>query len=85
MSTPVADRLAQEAQTILEKRIADNQLNLPPPPSVVMKAMAMLRDPSFSAKDASSLIECDSIIAVCVLWAANLVQHSSGEKARSLP
>jgi hypothetical protein len=34
MSTPVADRLAQEAQNILEKRIADNQLNLPPPPAV---------------------------------------------------
>ena len=39
MSSIVADRLAQEAQTILEKRIADNSLNLPPPPTVVMKVM----------------------------------------------
>jgi putative nucleotidyltransferase with HDIG domain len=85
MSTPVADRLAQEAQTILEKRIADNQLNLPPPPAVVMKAMALMRDPSFSVKDVSSLIERDTVIAARVLRAANLVQHSSGEKARSLP
>lgn len=85
MSTPVADRLAQEAQTILEKRIADNQLALPPPPAVVMKAMALLRDPSFSPKDASSLIERDVVIAARVLRAAGQVQNASGEKPRSLP
>ncbi|MFZ5442981.1 MAG: HDOD domain-containing protein [Myxococcota bacterium] len=85
MSTPVADRLAQEAQTILEKRIADNQLALPPPPSVVMKAMALLRDPSFSPKDASSLIERDVVIAARVLRAAGQVQNNGGEKPRSLP
>ncbi len=85
MSTPVADRLAQEAQTILEKRIADNQLNLPPPPAMVMKAMALLRDPSFSPKDAASLIERDAVIAARVLRAANAVQHGGTERARSLP
>lgn len=85
MSNPVADRLTQEAQTILEKRIADNQLNLPPPPAVVMKAMAMLRDPNFTPKDASSLVERDAVMAARVLRAANAVQHSGMEKARSLP
>jgi putative nucleotidyltransferase with HDIG domain len=85
MGTPVADRLAQEAQTILEKRIADNQLNLPPPATVVMKAMALLRDPSFSAKDASSLIERDVVLAARVLRAASQVQSAGGEKPRSLP
>jgi putative nucleotidyltransferase with HDIG domain len=85
MSTPVADRLAQEAQTILEKRIADNQLNLPPPPTVVMKTMALLRDPGFTAKDASALIERDAVIAARVLRAANSVQHGGMERARSLP
>ncbi len=84
MSTPVADRLAQEAQTILEKRIADNQLNLPPPPAVVMKAMALLREPNPSPKDTASLIERDATVAARVLRAANLVQGNS-EKARSLP
>lgn len=85
MSNPVADRLTQEAQTILEKRIADNQLNLPPPPAVVMKAMAMLRDPNFTPKDASALVERDAVMAARVLRAANAVQHSGMEKARSLP
>ena len=85
MSSPVADRLAQEAQTILEKRIAENQLNLPPPPSVVMKAMALLRDPGFTAKDAASLIERDAVVAARVLRAANSVQHGGMERARSLP
>ncbi len=85
MSSPVADRLAQEAQNILEKRIAENQLNLPPPPSVVMKAMALLRDPGFTAKDAASLIERDAVVAARVLRAANSVQHAGMERARSLP
>lgn len=85
MGSPVADRLAQEVQGILEKRIADNSLNLPPPPTVVMKTMALLRDPSFSPRDASSLIERDAVLAARVLRAANMVQAGGSEKARSLP
>ena len=85
MSSPVADRLSQEAQTILEKRISDNSLNLPPPPTVVMKAMALLRDPNFTTKDAASLIERDAVVAARVLRAANSVQHGGAEQARSLP
>jgi HD-like signal output (HDOD) protein len=84
MSNPVADRLAQEAQTILEKRIAENQLNLPTPPGVVMKTMALLRDPSFTPKDAASLIERDAALAARILRAANAVPGNM-EKARSLP
>ena len=52
----VAEKLSQEVQTILEKRISENQLTLPPPPSVVMKTMALLRDPNFTPKDASPFI-----------------------------
>lgn len=81
----VADRLSQEALTILEKRIAENQLNLPPPPSVATKTMSVLRDPGFSPKDASSLIERDSVIAARVVRAANQVQNGSTDRARSLP
>ena len=85
MSTQVADRLSQEAQNILEKRIAENQLNLPPPPNVATKTMSVLRDPSFSPKDASSLIERDSVIAARVVRAANALQNGSNDRARSLP
>jgi putative nucleotidyltransferase with HDIG domain len=85
MSTPVAERLAQESQLILEKRIADNQLNLPPPPAVVMKVMALLRDPNFSAKDVATIVERDAVIAARILRAANMVQGANAEKARSLP
>lgn len=81
----MAEKLSQEVQTILEKRISENQLTLPPPPSVVMKTMALLRDPNFTPKDASPIIERDTIIAARVLRAANSVQHGSMERAKSLP
>lgn len=81
----LAEKLSQEVQTILEKRISENQLNLPPPPSVVMKTMALLRDPNFTPKDASPIIERDTVIAARVLRAANSVQHGSMERAKSLP
>jgi len=81
----LAEKLSQEVQTILEKRISENQLTLPPPPSVVMKTMALLRDPNFTPKDASPIIERDTIIAARVLRAANSVQHGSMERAKSLP
>lgn len=81
----VAEKLSQEVQTILEKRINENQLTLPPPPAVVMKTMALLRDPNFSPKDASPIIERDTVLAARVLRAANSVQHGSMERAKSLP
>jgi len=81
----VAEKLSQEVQTILEKRINENQLTLPPPPSVVMKTMALLRDPNFSPKEASPVIERDTVLAARVLRAANSVQHGGMERAKSLP
>jgi putative nucleotidyltransferase with HDIG domain len=81
----VAERLAAEAKTILEKRIGDNSLPLPPPPTVVMKTMSLLRDPNFSPRDAAPIIERDSVLAVRVMRAANSVQHGGMERAKSLP
>ncbi len=81
----VAEKLATEVETILQKRIADNNLTLPPPPSVVMKMMALLRDPNFSPKEAAPIIERDSVLAARVLRAANSVQHGGMERAKSLP
>lgn len=81
----VAEKLAEQVQSILEKRLTENQLTLPPPPSVVMKTMALLRDPNFTPKDATPLIERDSVLAARVLRAANSVQHGGMERAKSLP
>jgi putative nucleotidyltransferase with HDIG domain len=81
----VAEKLSEQVQSILEKRINENQLTLPPPPSVVMKTMALLRDPNFSPKDASPIIERDSVLAARVVRAANSVQHGAMERAKSLP
>lgn len=81
----VAEKLSQEVQVILEKRINENQLTLPPPPAVVMKTMALLRDPNFTPKDASPIIERDTVLAARVLRAANSVQHGGMERAKSLP
>lgn len=81
----VAEKLALEVETILQKRIADNTLVLPPPPSVVMKMMALLRDPNFSPKEAAPIIERDSVLAARVLRAANSVQHGGMDRAKSLP
>lgn len=81
----VADKLAKEVETILQKRIAENTLVLPPPPGVVMKTMALLRDPNFSPKEAAPIIERDSVLAARVLRAANSVAHGGMERAKSLP
>jgi putative nucleotidyltransferase with HDIG domain len=81
----VAEKLSEQVQSILEKRLSENQLTLPPPPSVVMKTMALLRDPNFTPKDATPLIERDSVLAARVLRAANSVQHGGMERAKSLP
>lgn len=84
MSSAVADRLSEQALGILEKRIAENQLNLPPPSAVAMKTMTVLRDPAFNPKDVSSLIERDAVVAARVMRAANLVQNGGSERARSV-
>jgi putative nucleotidyltransferase with HDIG domain len=81
----VAEKLGEQVQAILSKKIADNTLVLPPPPAVVMKVLALVRDPSFSPKDASPLVERDTVLAARVLRAANSVQHGAMERAKSLP
>ena len=81
----VAEKLSEQVQAILEKRLNENQLTLPAPPTVVMKTMALLRDPNFTPKDATPLIERDTVLAARVLRAANSVQHGGMERAKSLP
>ena len=62
----VAEKLSEQVQLILEKRLNENTLTLPAPPTVVMKTMALLRDPNFTPKDASPVIERDSVLAARV-------------------
>jgi putative nucleotidyltransferase with HDIG domain len=80
-----AEKLSEQVKAILEKRIADNTLVLPPPPAVVMKTLALVRDPNFSPKEAAPLIERDTVLAARILRAANSVQHGGMERAKSLP
>jgi putative nucleotidyltransferase with HDIG domain len=81
----VAEKLGEQVHAILSKKIADNTLILPAPPSVVTKVLQLVRDPSFSPKDATPLVERDTVLAARVLRAANSVQHGGMERARNLP
>lgn len=81
----VADRLADEVLQILQKRINENKLVLPPSAAVITRVMQLVRDPSFTAKEASPLFERDTVLAARVIRAANAVPSSGMDPAKSLP
>jgi putative nucleotidyltransferase with HDIG domain len=81
----VADKLGEQVQTILSKKIEENSLVLPAPPTVVTRVLQLVGDASFSPGDATPLVERDSVIAARVLRAANSVEQTGVERVRTLP
>ncbi|MCA2977018.1 MAG: HDOD domain-containing protein, partial [Myxococcaceae bacterium] len=80
----LAEKLGEQVQAILSRKIADNTLVLPSPPVVVTKILELVRDPAFSPKDATPLMERDTTLAARVLRAANSVEHGGMERASTL-
>jgi putative nucleotidyltransferase with HDIG domain len=81
----VAEKLSEQVQTILSKKIEENSLVLPAPPTVVTRALQLVGDASFTASDATPLVERDSVIAAWVLRAANSVEQAGVGLVRTLP
>ncbi|MDP1920300.1 MAG: HDOD domain-containing protein [Myxococcales bacterium] len=81
----VAEKLSEQVQTILSKKIEENSLVLPAPPTVVTRVLQLVGDASFSPKDATPLVERDSVIAARVLRAANSVDQAGVDRVRTLP
>jgi putative nucleotidyltransferase with HDIG domain len=80
-----ADRLALQAQAILEKRIAEDALTLPTSGPMASKLATLLRDATFSTKDAATLIERDAIMAARVMRAANAGKKRASTRVKNLP
>jgi putative nucleotidyltransferase with HDIG domain len=69
--TSSADRLAEQLQRIITKRIEDDSLVLPMLPLVATKCLEVLKNPNFSLKDLAAVIEKDPIVTVQLLRLVN--------------
>jgi len=66
-----SERLADQLEKIIEKRIEEDNLVLPALPAVAAKCLEILKSPDFSIKEAAALIEKDPILAVQVIKLVN--------------
>jgi putative nucleotidyltransferase with HDIG domain len=65
------ERLGQQLEAIVTRRIASDQLVLPPFPVVASKCLNLLRLPDFDLPEAALIIETDPILAARLLRLAN--------------
>ncbi len=73
-----SERLAQELQAILLKKIQADQLVLPTLPPVATKALEVLRDQDAGPKEAAAVVEKDPVLAARVLRAATSAAFAAG-------
>jgi putative nucleotidyltransferase with HDIG domain len=66
-----AERLAEQLQRIITKRIEEDSLVLPMLPLVATKCLEVLKNPNFSLKDLAAVIEKDPIVTVQLLRFVN--------------
>ncbi len=64
-------RLGDQLEAIVSRRIAADQLVLPLLPAAAVKCLGLLKDPNFSLRDASALIETDPILAARLVRLSN--------------
>ena len=65
------------------KKIAADQLVLPSLPATALKCLNLLKNPDFSLKEASALIERDPILTAQILKLANSAGMASRDPAQS--
>jgi putative nucleotidyltransferase with HDIG domain len=80
-----AERLSEQLEQIVLKRIAEDSLVLPTLPSVVAKALEVLKDPEVSFKHVGVMIERDPVLAARLLRSATSAAFAAGTKKVSLP
>ena len=80
-----AERLSEQLEQSVLKRIAEDSLVLPTLPAVVTKALEVLKDPEVSFKQVGVIIERDPVLAARLLRSATSAAFSAGTKKVSLP
>jgi putative nucleotidyltransferase with HDIG domain len=70
-SLEIQERLGQQLEAIVTRRIASDQLVLPPLPAIVTKCLNLLRIPEFELPEAAAIIESDPMLAARLLRLAN--------------
>jgi len=80
-----AERLSEQLEQIVLKRIAEDSLVLPTLPALVTKALEVLKDPEVSFKQVGVIIERDPVLAARLLRSATSAAFSAGTKKVSLP
>lgn len=78
----VAAKLGEQVQAILVKRIAENSLVVPAPPTVVTRVLKVVGEATFSQKEAAPLVEGDTVVAARVVRAAS--DQQPGEAVNTL-
>jgi len=75
--------LAEQLEKIVIKKIAADQLILPSLPATALKCLNLLKNPDFSLKEASALIERDPMLTAQILKLANSAGMASRDPCQS--
>jgi HD-like signal output (HDOD) protein len=76
--------LAEQLEKIVMKKIVGDQLVLPSMPATALKCLNLLKNPDFSLKEASALIERDPMLTAQILKLANSAAMASREPVQSV-
>jgi len=64
-------KLVEQLEAIIARKIANDQLVIPALPSVAARCIALLKNPDFSTREVSSILESDPVLAAKMLKVAN--------------
>lgn len=78
------EKLANELETILLKRIQLDQLFLPTMPAVALRVLEVLKDPDAGMKEAAAVLERDPVLAARALRLATSAAFAGGSKKITL-
>jgi len=79
-----SERFSEQLEQIVLKRISEDSLVLPTLPSVVTKALEVLKDPEVAFKQVGTIIERDPVLAARLLRMATSAAFAGGTKKVTL-
>jgi putative nucleotidyltransferase with HDIG domain len=77
-------RLSDQLEAILGRRIANDQLMLPSLPAAAVKCLTLLKNPEFSLREAAAIIETDPILAARLLKLANSAAFGGRDSSKTI-
>jgi putative nucleotidyltransferase with HDIG domain len=83
-SPPLNEALAKQIESLVLRRIAEDQLSMPSLPAIAIKCMDALKTTDFDFKDIASILERDPVLAARVLRASTSALFAGGGKTPSL-